>query len=565
MKYSFRFLFLLCLFLSITCLNAKAQASNAALTNSQAQNWQDTVSKIEQLFNRYKPDIPGCQFVISRNDRILFSKAYGMADLEHPTPLTTQSPIEIGSVSKQFTAACILLLEQEGKLSLDDDIRKYIPELPDYGVKITLRSMIHHLSGLKDWESIVTLAGEPVGTRVYDNDNVLDIVCRQRTLNNKPGGEYQYSNSNYNLLAIVAERVSGMDLAAYSRKYIFEPAGMTHTRWRKDFREIVPGRAIAYGYNNNNQYITRMPLENAYGNGGLLTTAEDLTAWNDYYWSGKLGSPSFLSKQLEPGRLNNGDTITFAAGFDRDTYKGWLKTGMGGRTEGYGCGLVYLPELKLSIAFITNTSRNMGNVVDEVMDLLIREKPGYTARTAPDNKQPGVSVPPTVLKRYIGWYKNTRTGDALRLYLKDGKLAVSNAGFMMVPQGILTADNDRTFTMPYVGKIMVRPNHKLLFIQTKGDTIIYTPVRPASFSLEEYTGEYYSGEAQMKFTIHLKGKNLMLERNPHDTATLTSTYKDGFYYWFGSLCFERNKQQRITGFRVSVPRAANITFKRLQN
>ena len=542
-----------CLFLLLPCMNATAQTL------------QDTLSKIEQLFNRYKPDIPGCQFVISRNGRIIFSKAYGMADLEHNAPLTAQSPIEIGSVSKQFTAACILLLEQQGKLSLDDDIRKYIPELPDYGAKITLRSMIHHLSGLKDWEAIVTLAGEPVGTRVYDNEDVLDILCRQRSLNNKPGDEYLYSNSNYNLLAIVVKRASGMDLAEYSRKYIFKPAGMTHTRWRTDFREVVPGRAIAYGYTNDNQYVTDMPLEDAYGNGGLLTTAEDLTAWNNYYWAGKLGFPSLLSKQLAPGRLNSGDTTTFAAGFERDTYKGWEKIGMGGRTEGYGCGLIYLPELRLSIAAITNTSRNMGNQIDEVMDLLIKEKPGSAPVTAPSAKRAGVAVKATILNRYTGWYKNARSGDPLKLYLKDGKLAVSNAGFRMIPEGPLSAINDHTFVMQYWGKIVIQPQHGLLFVHPGRDTVVYTYVKPALPDLQEYTGTYYSDEAQVKFTIGIKGNNLVLERNPHDTAMLTATFKDGFYYWSGSICFERDKSKRIRSFKLSLPRARNIVFKRLRD
>lgn len=535
----------------------------AGCLRAAAQTWPDTLSRIEQLFSRFQPDIPGCQFVISRNGQTLFSKAYGMADLEHHAPLTPQSPVEIGSVSKQFTAACILLLEQQGKLSLDDDVRKYIPELPDYGTKITLRSMMHHLSGLKDWEAIVTLAGEPVGTRVYDNTDVLGILCRQRTLNNQPGEEYIYSNSNYNLLAIVVKRASGMDLVDYSRKCIFEPAGMTHTRWRTDFREVVPGRAIAYGYTNDNRYVMQMPFENAYGNGGLLTTAEDLTAWNNYYGRGKLGKPSLLAQQLEVGRLNDGDTTTFAAGFERDSYKGWAKTGMGGRTEGYGCGLVYLPELRLSIAFITNTSRNMGNVVDSVMDLLVKDKSGSLPVAAPATQPSAVAVSAAVLKRYAGWYRNTRTGDPLKLYLKEGRLAVSNAGYRMIPEGKLTPIDDHTFTMPYLGKIMIAPDKRLMLISPGQDTVSYEPAGPAAMNLKPYAGEYYSDEAGVKFSIEINGKALLLQQAAGHTATLTPTYRDGFYCWFGSLHFERDRQKKIKGFTLSLPRARNIGFRRL--
>jgi CubicO group peptidase (beta-lactamase class C family) len=532
---------------------------------SRAQSWQDTILKIEQVFSRYKSDMPGCQFAISRNSQTIFSKAWGMADLEHNAPLTTQSLIEIGSVSKQFTAACILLLEQQGKLSQDDDVRKYIPELPDYGTPITLRSMIHHVSGLKDWGAIVPLGAQAEGTRVYDNDDVLDIVCRQQTLNTKPGDEYLYSDSNYNLLAIIVKRVSGMDLPQFSCKYIFGPAGMTHTRWRDNFRKVVPNRAIAYSYRNN-QYFTDMPFGNAYGNAGILTTAEDLNAWDNYYWSGKLGSPSLLFKQLEPGRLNNGDTIVYAAGFDHITYRGWQRVGMGGNTAGYASALIYFPGFGLSFAFITNTSRYMGNVMDEVVNVLIKEKPGSTQIGTQDSRITPISVPAEVLSSYAGWYKNSRTGDALQLYLKDGKLAGSNAGLNSAPQGPLIPIDNNTFIMPYSGKIVLQPHKGLFFVHSKRDTVVYTAVDSASLSpkaVQEYTGEYYSDEAQVKFSVAIKGKALVLKESAREADTLVATYKDGFYFWFGSVYFERDKRKKIKGFKISTPRARNIAFKRL--
>ncbi|HEX6170480.1 MAG TPA: serine hydrolase domain-containing protein, partial [Chitinophagaceae bacterium] len=218
---------------------------NACLVGK-AQSWQDTVSQIEKLFARYKPGKPGAQLAISRNGKIIFSKAWGMADLEHNVPLTTESITEAGSVSKQFTAAAILLLEQQGKLSLDDDLRKYVPELPDYGYKISLRHMMQHKSGLKDWGAVAAIAGWPRTTKTYNNEDALYIISNQKTLNHKPGDEYIYSNSNYNLFAIIVQRVSGMSLAEYTRKYIFEPAGMKHTQWRDNYKRIVPNRAIAY-------------------------------------------------------------------------------------------------------------------------------------------------------------------------------------------------------------------------------------------------------------------------------------------------------------------------------
>jgi len=557
MKASTRFLTLP--LISAVCLNVAAQ------TDHRPQSWEDTLSKVEQVFSHYKPNNPGCQFAISRNGRTIFSKAWGMADLEHDAPLTTQSLLEIGSVSKQFTAACILLLEQQGKLSLDDDVRKYIHELPDYGSPITLRCMIHHLSGLKDWGNIAGLAGQRIGTRVYDNEDVLDIICRQRTLDNNPGNEFLYSDSNYNLLAIVVKRVSGMDLPQFSRKYIFGPAGMTHTRWRDNFREVVAGRAIAYYYDNN-QYFADMPFENAYGSGGILTTAEDLNAWNNFYWGGKLGNPSLLAKQLEPGRLNNGDTITYAAGFDHILYRGWERAGMGGNTAGYGCGLIYFPGSGLSFAFITNTSQNMGNVTDEVVDLFIKDKPGSMQVGTPNNRPVAIPVSKAVLNRYTGWYKNSRSGEALKLYLKDDKLAASNAGFGFAPDGPLVPTDNHTFITQQGDKIVIRPLKGLIFIQPKRDTVVYTAVDSASLTpeiLHEYVGQYYSDEAQVKFSIAIKGKALVLKETPHGADTLVATYKDGFNFWRGTVYFERDKRKKITSLKISIPRARNVAFKRL--
>ena len=162
-----------------------------------AQTWQDTLQKLDKLFQTYE-GIPGAQLAISRNGELIFSRAWGLADLEHDVPLNTNSISEAGSISKQFVAACILLLEQQGKLSLEDDVRKYLPELPDYGTPIKLRQMMQHTSGLRDWGSIAAVTGWPRSTKTYDNNDALAMISKQKALNNIPGEEYIYSNSNYN-------------------------------------------------------------------------------------------------------------------------------------------------------------------------------------------------------------------------------------------------------------------------------------------------------------------------------------------------------------------------------
>ena len=383
-----------------------------------AQTRQDTIAKIENIFSRYKAEYPGCQLSISRNGQILFSKAWGLADLERNVPLTTNSIIEAGSVSKQFTAAAILLLEQQEKLSLNNDVRKYIPELPDYGSIIRIKHLIHHTSGIRDWGSIAELAGWPRTTKTYSNEDALYIICQQKKLNNKPGDEVRYSNSNYNLLAIIIERVSGMSLTDYTAKYIFEPAGMKNTLWCDNYKKIVPNRALAYAKTKKG-YETNMPNENVYGNGGLLTTSEDLLKWNEFYLSGKFGSPSLLANQLALDTLNNGAVSHYAAGLFVQKRYGLSCIYHGGETAGYRCFLESFPQLSLSIAFLSNTSQfDPFDLVEEIAAIFIsnNENTKYKQET----KQLIVSK----LDDITGWYRNNKTGQGILFLIKNNELTL---------------------------------------------------------------------------------------------------------------------------------------------
>jgi len=377
---------------------------------------QDTLSQIESMVSKYQPAEPGCQLSISRNGQMIFSKAWGMADLERKIPLSTNSVIEAGSVSKQFVAASILLLEQQGKLSLDDDVRKYIPELPNYGSPIRLRHMLHHTSGLRDWGSIAELTGWPRTKKFYSNEDALEIIAHQKHLNNKPGAEFIYSNSNYNLFAIIIQRVSGLTLAAFTKKYIFGPAGMTHTQWRDDPNRIVPDRAIAYS-KADSSYETDMPNEYVYGNGGLLTTTEDLLKWENFYQQGHLGSPSLFSKQIKTEPLNNGVINPYAAGLFIQKIRGWDNINHMGATAGYRAYVETYPELGLSFAVLSNNGQvNITEVARMVSKLFVPDKTGKAA-----NKETGIELPEAKLNSFAGLYKNERDNSTFTLTVKDKK------------------------------------------------------------------------------------------------------------------------------------------------
>lgn len=524
--------------------------------SGKAQSWQDTVLGIEKLFSRYKPANPGSQMAISRNGKIIFSKAWGMADLEHNVSLTTESISEAGSVSKQFTAAAILLLEQQGRLSLEDDVKKYVPELPDYGHKITIRQLIQHKSGLKDWGTIASLAGWPRTTKTYNNDDALYIISNQKTLNYKPGEEYIYSNSNYTLLTIIVQRASGISLAEYTRKYIFEPAGMKHTQWRDNYKTIVPNRAMAYSKSGTN-YQTYMPNEYVHGHAGLLTTAEDLVSWCDYFLSGKFGSPSLLNKQLSTSAFNNGVMHRYAAGLHVGKTYGWKYVAHDGMTAGYRAYIEAYPELGLSFAWLSNTSEfesDTFHIGEAVSDMFI---PVKEREAKPEALQP-YAVTKEKLNSYVGWYRNTRTGGGVKLYMRDEKLH-GTEGDQLKPIAenvFLSTDGNN--------RVEVSPTGFLL-ISTMKDSVYFSKIDSAKLdekTMQEYVGEYYSEEVEATFHVLMKNGKLVLHQKPKSELPLMPTYKDGFESRAGTVYFER-KKNKIINFKISVERARNVEFRKI--
>jgi len=518
-----------------------------------AQTWQDTLAKIESAFSRYTPEKPGAQFTISRNGQIVFSKAWGVADLEHNVPLTTKSLLEAGSVSKQFTAASILLLEQQGKLSLSDDVHKYIPELPDYGTPITLRQMMNHTSGLRDWGTVVSLTGWPRGTKTYSNEDALWVICQQKGLNNIPGTEYIYSNTNYTLLTIIVKRVTGKELTEFTRPNIFDPAGMEQSVWRA-YRNVVKGRAMAYS-KAGTQYMNDMPNEDVYGHGGLLTTAEELVKWVDFYSGGKFGAPSLFPKQTETGHFNNGVAYTYAAGLVITKINGRNAIVHSGATASYRANLEYYPDQGLTFALLSNTSANDNDPTSAFSLARNIFVPEPVPNAAKKQAVPPYPITEEKLRSYEGWYRNPRSGGGIKVALADGKLTfVGNATLTPIGKDLFRAENDRIEFLP----------GGFRHTTADRDTIDYTAVEFANINKDSdaarYVGEYYSEEAETRFFIEAEGTTVILVQKPNAKMTLTPLYKDGFRSPYGALYFVRDAQNKITGFKVSLSRARNVSF-----
>ena len=319
--------------------------------------------RLDSLFRPLSGAVPGCALGVVRDGRLLVERAYGMADLEHDVGNDTTTIFEAGSVSKQMTAAAVLLLVERGQLNLDDEARRWLPEIPPFlGRQMTVADLLHHTSGLRDWGAIVALRGWAQGSVAYTNAHVLDLVARQRALNFEPGREFLYSNTNYNLLAVLVQRVSGQTLAEFTRAELFRPLGMDRTSWRDDHTRIVRGRAIAYerrtpepgpgvtrGDSLGAEHIA-MPGDDAYGNNGLLSTVGDLLRWNEELRTGRVLGPR-LGRELErQGVLPSGRIIAYAAGLFVSSYRGGPEIWHTGAVGGYRAFLARYPASKLSVA-----------------------------------------------------------------------------------------------------------------------------------------------------------------------------------------------------------------------
>lgn len=522
-----------------------------------AQNWEDTVKLLDKIVDKNKAALPGAQMAISRNGKIIYTAVRGMANMEYKVPLTLNSKTEAGSVSKQFTAAAVLLLEQQGKLSVNDDIRKYLPEIPDYGHTIRIYHLLHHTSGLKDWGSVISLSGWPRGTRAYTNDDALQIMARQKTVNNVPGDEYIYSNSNYTALTTIVQRVSGMTHAAFTKKFLFEPAGMKNTEWRDDYKRVVENRATAYSWEG--KFVTTMPNEDTYGHGGLLTTVEDLLMWNDFYLTGKFGTPSLFSKQTEIRTLNNGRRNGYAAGLVTDSINGWRAISHTGATAGYRAQLEYFPDLGLSFAWLSNNASGAGaSVPEEVRDVFVKN-------LLPKNNDE-VKTDSTIswknFLKYKGAYVYNKSGTGFTLFGKDNGIYMTPYGGPLLPidektlavgRGRLIFDKTKTNEVIF----HTAGGNKLLFAKT--DT-----AKTDEKSLKEFAGKYYSDETESFMYVEIKdGKLIMYPRKGMEEEAVF-TYRNGIYYPGAELFFTRNKKNAVTHFYITVSRARKVEFKKVK-
>jgi CubicO group peptidase (beta-lactamase class C family) len=315
-------------------------------------------NQVDKLFAPWdKPDSPGCALAVVKDGRIIHSRGYGMADLEHDVPITPASAFYVGSLSKQFTAMAVALLAQQGTLSLDDDIHKYLPELPAYDKPITIRHLIHHTSGLPEYMPLLARAGWRPDAP-FSNQDALQIVARERQLNFEPGEQFAYSNTGYTLLALIVERAAGVRLDEFADARIFSPLKMKDTHFHADATRLVKQRAYAYEPSPGGGLRLGPPVPTRVGAGGIFTTVEDLARWDQNFYDARVGGNALIKQLTTPGTLNSGRALEYAFGLEVRTYRGLRVVEHGGDFAGYHAYLARFPDQRLSVILLCN----LGNI-----------------------------------------------------------------------------------------------------------------------------------------------------------------------------------------------------------
>ena len=528
----------------------------------------EKTDKVDKLFSKWDSTVsPGAALAIIKDGKIIYKRGYGMANLEHNIPITSTSVFRIGSTSKQFTASCIAILALQGKISLDDDIRKYIPELPKYEKPVTIRHLVHHTSGIRDYLTLSSIAALPED-HFYTPEDSLELLSRQKGFNFLPGEEHLYSNSGYFLLGVIVKRASGKSLNDFAQTHIFKPLGMKNTHFHDDHTMVVKNRADGYSPTKKGFRIDMTTLDHV-GDGGVFTTVEDLFLWDKAFYSYKLGK-ELMELIQTPGMLNNGEKLEYAFGLGINDYKGLKRVSHGGGFVGFRAQMARFPEQKFTVICLANLGTiNPSRLCLQVADIYLADKFKKDVE-APEEKEKvkAVALSKQELEDKTGNYQDEGTGTWTIISMKEGKLVMEAWGrkYDLTPvsktrfQALdASFDNSIEFFPDEKGKI-----RKALLTIEGGEEINLVKARTLSpltpSQLKEYAGEYYNDELPVTYKLAVEKGSLFFKHKNAPKGALKAMDRDKFTMRWFNIEFVRDKRKRIKGFVLGAGRAANIEF-----
>ncbi len=528
-------------------------------------------SQVDALFAQWdRPDTPGCVLGIIKEGELVYARGYGMANLDYDIPITPDSVFTIASMSKRFTALAILLLAQRGDLSLDDDTRKYVPEIPDYGHTITVRHLIHHTSGIRSHTTLMEMANRDL----FTNEEVLHLLARQSSLDFQPGDEHVYCNSGYLLLAEIIKRVSGQSLNQFAQEHVFEPLGMANTQFADDYRRVVKDRAISYGRNAAGSFQRYVIADEIMGPTGVLTTVHDLNRWDQNFYHHRVGGPELVAQMQTPGRLNSGAAIHYASGLAHGAYRGLKIVWHGGLVQGFRSQMIRFREQNFTVICLANLEGfSPTRLIHQVADI-------YLADAFIETKAAFIELPPERLQELVGVYCDDRTGFNVELLMRGSMILaeVFGAAFPVAP---IRATSDSIVLQelggPLAMKIEVkrpspdsrragpeqpwRLNMQVSFHKPPPMFPIVVDV-PGAEELAEYAGAYTSDELQATYKMTVQDGALHVTVGNEPPYPLKPGQGDLFRLAGGVLLFTRGEAGQIAGFSRTGPMARNITFRK---
>jgi CubicO group peptidase (beta-lactamase class C family) len=531
-----------------------------------------TPAQVDKVFAKWdRADSPGCALAVLHNGSPVYEHGYGMADLEHDAAITPATPFHVASVSKQFTAAAILLLAEQGKLSLDDDVRNYLPDLHDFGATVRIRHLLHHTSGLRDQWDLLNLAGWRYSLDLITDADVMSLVTRQKDLNFPPGSQYAYSNTGFTLLGQIVQKVAGQSLREFTTKNIFGPLGMKNTHFRDDHAEIIKGEALGYVPATDGTFRLSVTNFDTVGATSLYTTVEDLAKWDENFYSPKIGGPDFTTRMTQTEKLTSGKDNNYALGLVIGNYRGLPTVEHGGSDAGYRSDIIRFPQQHFSVVSLCNTPANPTALNRAVADLYLSAEFKKEAQVTP-NERDSVSLPPDKLAGKTGFYSLRDVGLVMKLDSQDGKLQVVEDE----DQIPLIADGKGHFWLP-------NSNSVLHFEPAEGTAqqlVVEPPVGPPDiwdrlpeFTLapgaeREYAGSYYSDELDVIYRIEDVAGKLVLKRHKFPDQGLTPVVRDLFTsqlsFSMGAVEFTRDSAAHVSGMALTTGRVRHLKFTRQQ-
>jgi CubicO group peptidase (beta-lactamase class C family) len=522
---------------------------------------QDLDARVDQLFSWATPDAPGCVIAAAKDGEKVIERAYGMANLEDGTPLTPNTVFDIGSVQKQFIAAAVLVLVEDGRVALADDIRTYFPELPDYGHRITVDHLLTHTGGIRDWTGLLNLSS--------GDEDALTLVLRQRGLNFRPGDEWSYSNSGFLLLKEIVERTSGQSFNAFAQARMFEPLGMMSTMYGADVR-AAENHALAYRRQGDG-WRPAMMLGEARGPGALLTTAGDLLRWNAGLDEARLGT--FVTEKLqEPARLNNGRELGYGRALFLDENAGGRVIWHSGSADGYGAFLVRFPEQRISIALLCNGGDSTeGTNPRRIYELLAPDVAALDNEPpAREDEAAGAPAPDVDVQGRAGLYFSEERGQYLRLGVDDGRLRIQGG-----PR-LVTVSEDRFRNAEGTLSFMSEDEFELRFtspdafdlVSMEGEATCYRrarPYAPTAAEMEAFAGRWQSDELGAVFTVEPGEGGLLVRLNggPPAGIEFEPVDTDTFQRARMIVRFRRGPDGGVVEMVHSNPVMRNVPFTRV--